>query len=49
MPDVRRSHNGTHGYAAPVVLIAVLIIGYWLIAAWDMLPGMFNSLIGVIP
>lgn len=48
MPNTRRDGNGTHGYAAPVAAIVVLMAGYWLITEWNTLPGLIGSAMATI-
>ncbi len=48
MPNTRKDGNGNHGYAAPVVWIVVLLVGYWLMTEWKALPALMSSAIATI-
>ena len=48
MPIVNKDGSGTHGYAMPVALIAVLLFGYWIISEWHSLPGLIDMALAKI-
>jgi len=48
MADFKKDGNGSHGYKAPVALIALLLTGYWVISEWDSLPSLISSAIATI-
>jgi len=48
MPGSRKDSNGTHGYAAPLAWIVVLLFGYWLIIEWNSLPALISSALATI-
>jgi hypothetical protein len=48
MPNTRKDGNGNHGYATPVVWIALLLCGYWVITEWNSLPVLISSAIATI-
>ena len=48
MPNTRKDGAGNHGYAAPVIGIFILLVGYWLISEWKSLPGLIGQALAMI-
>ncbi len=48
MATTKKDGNGSHGYLGPVVWIIALMMCYWIILDWKLLPTLVSSAIATI-